>query len=347
MPDPEKKSLAAALADVTEEDVASATEADEAAEAGEEAAAPEKKGEAEPEKADDAEAPEVEGEEDEDDEEEGEEEDASAAEADDATPFDDLTPEQLRAIKANPDTHALFKSVMRAYTKGTQDASEALRLVRAFQTNPDAVMAQIAAARGGEYKPPKGAAAKADEPVVDADAALSAAVKELEGLFGDKLGPRVRGVFERWFEARIAPIVSPLKSSLGKVISLGEQQRMLGEEQAFKVRHEAVLTPEIEDEIVKLGESGTILPGNETSPAEYLDLLTEIVLSRHGKKAARSAKREATEALARKIARNAGDREPSGQSGRAPVRKVSGVKPTMSLSEAFDAADAELTEEGM
>jgi len=343
MPDPEKKPLAAALAEVTEDDLADATAADEGAESeggaeGDETPEPAKK---EDDDADDEtdETPEVEAADDDDDEEE-----AGAEDDVDGTPFDSLTPEQLKAIKSDPNTLALFKSVMKAYTTGTQNASQALKLVKAFQQNPDAVMAQLAQARGGEYKPPTPKEKK--EAADDPDARLAEAVKELEGLFGEKLGPRVRGVFEKWFEARIAPIVSPLKSSLGRVISQGEQAKMLSEEHSYKQRYGDVLTPEVEDAVVKLGESGEIVPGPESTPSQYLDLLTEIVLSRQGKKKTKSERREAQEAIARRIKKNADDREPAGSSGRAPIKSASKVKPTMTLSEAFDAANAELDEEG-
>jgi len=173
------------------------------------------------------------------------------------------------------------------------------------------------------------AAAAADSPDV---------AKELEGLFGPEAGPAVRTALEKLIDKRAQDLVAPLRSSLGHVLNQGEAARMKVEEERFRARHRRDLTPEIEAEVVRLGESGEFVPGETQTPAQYLDALYDVVRARKGR-------RTASEDLARRIARNAGDREPSGQSARAGVRKVSGVQPTMSIAEALDAADRELREE--
>src|SRR5258706_5112422 len=105
-PAPEKQTLASALQGVSEDDLAEATTQDEAEEVAE------AEGEPELDAADD------------DDEE------VSASgedDADEANPFEDLTAEQLHAIKTNPETRALYKNLMRSYSQKTAARSEAIR----------------------------------------------------------------------------------------------------------------------------------------------------------------------------------------------------------------------------
>ena len=120
---------------------------------------------------------------------------------------------------------------------------------------------------------------------------------------------------------------------------------MMTEEQSFRARHGKLLTPEIENELVALGESGIIVPGEKATPTQYLDTLLNIVLAKKAKLAVRTADHVASTRLARRIAANRRDREPTGISARGPVKKVSAVNPNMSISDAFDAAVKELEEE--
>jgi len=325
------KSIGAAINEVTEDDVSANDETTEettetpADDAADEVDAAD--GEASEDEAD--------SEEDEDaDEDEDEEEEESS-------PFEGLTPDQLKVIKASPEMLAAYKGLMKSYTKKTQMASEALRLTDAYRRDPVGVLTAIAKANGYEIAKPSAAPPPPDP----ARQAIESAGADLEKLFGEKIGPQVRGVFEKWFDARAGNYISPLKDTLGRVVSQGEASRMMSEEQAFKVRHRGRLTPEVEQQVVELGNSGLIVPGENMTPSQYLDTLMEVVLARQARKEARTAKSSASKRLAARISKNASDREPSGTSGRGGVKKVSKIADARSISEALDMAARELDEE--
>ncbi len=335
-----EKTIGEAINEVTEADVAGEETAEETTETAEGTA--EETGEAEAEE-EAAEGAESEAEEEDAGEGEGEEEEAEEEEDEESTPFEDLTPEQLRAIKDSPELTAVYKGLMKRWTKKTQLASEALRLTEAYRRDPVGVLTAIASAQGYEVTKP-GAHSAADEKAPKSDP-LSVAEKKLEGLFGEKLGPQVRGVLDEWFDARVGGHVTPLKDTLGRVVNQGEAARMMSEEQAFKVRHSKSLTPELEAEVVKLGNSGLIVPGPDMTPSTYLDTLLEIVRARAARKEAAAAKSSASKKLAQRISKNASDREPSGVSAKAGVKKVSKIPEARSISEAIDFAAKELDEE--
>lgn len=274
--------------------------------------------------------------------EEEEEEDTTAqpAAGDEPDVFDALTPEEIAAIKADPALNKLRKSLMRGYSAKTSEHNHLVQLGLAYKRDPKAVAQAIADSIGmrlAEKEAAAGAAAAAAAPAADPGS-------ELEALFGPQIGPKVRAVFDKWVEARISPRVAPLEQTVGKVTAESENARMFGEEQAFKARHKDV-TPEIEKEIVQLGSSGKIVPGDMT-PAEYLETLYEVVMARRARQAAKSATKVAATKLARKIDGNRKDREPSGVSGRAgAVKKVSRIAEAKSISEALDLAMAELESE--
>lgn len=332
-----EQSIGAAINAVTEEDI---TPAEEQPETSEDTSAEGTEGEEET-PADgevaEEEAETAEGEEEEEEEPESEEEE------EEADPFDDMTPEALAKIKASPELNALRKGLMRSYTKKTQMASEALRLTAAYQRDPAGVLDAIAKSQGKRVVGAE--AAPHETPKESTPDAVAAAGADLEKLFGDKIGPQVRQVFEKWFDARAGKYIAPIETTLGTVVSQGEAARMMSEEQAFKVRHARRLTPEIEKQVVDLGNSGMIVPGKDMTPRQYLDTLLEVVLARQARKDARTAKAGASKKLAARIAANAADREPSGSSGRGAVRKVSKVTEARNISEALDIASRELDEE--
>jgi len=336
MPDTQK-SLTEAMDEVTEDSV----EETDAGEETVEAEATDTETETDEGESEDAESDD-DTEDNEDDEAESDTE-ASTTEEDEPSPYDDLTPEQLKAIKDSPELSAVYKSLVRASTKKFQAAGAAVRLAEAYKRDPVGVLNALATANGYTIAQPGKVETKA---VVDQNReALEAAGRDLEKLFGDKIGPKVREVFDKYFDSRAGNVVEPIKSTLGRVVNDSEAARMMSEEQAFRVRHSKLLTPEIEAELVALGESGIIVPGEKATPTQYLDTLLNIVLAKKAKLAVKTAEHVASTRLARRIDANRRDREPTGVSARGPVKKVSAVKPNMSLSEAFDAAAKELEEE--
>jgi hypothetical protein len=268
------------------------------------------------------------------------EEGAEAAPADAEDAFDTLTAEEIAAIKADPALNKLRKSLMRGYSAKTQEHSHLVQLGLAYRRDPQGVLKAIADSLGMTVSPAQAAAAAAAAaapPVVDPG-------KELEDLFGPQIGPKVRAVFDKWAEARIGATVAPVQQTLGKVVSQSEAARMQAEENSFKSRHKDV-TPQIEAEIVALGQSGKIVPG-DMSPAEYLDTLYDVVMARRARQSAKTAGKTASVKLAKRIEANRRDREPSGVSGRGgSVKKVSNIANARSISEALDMAMKELEDE--
>src|SRR5258706_1958282 len=121
MPDEKPTTIAAAFAEMKDSDLEAAAAADEAEEeALSEGAAPSE---------DDGEPGGREAEAAGDDDNEAEEEQGD--EGHDPPNALDLTPETLAAIKASPELRAVYKSLMRGYTKKSTDNARALDLVRA------------------------------------------------------------------------------------------------------------------------------------------------------------------------------------------------------------------------
>jgi len=288
------------------------------------------------------EAEEDEAEESEEVEEEAVEEEADEEDASDI--FEQLTAEQLAEIKANPTLNRLRKSLMKGYTAKTTEHSQLVQLGNAYKQDPFGVLKAIAQQLGVDVVSPQ---QKAAAPATTEDPG-----KELEDLFGEQIGPKVRAVFDKWAEARfgqkLSTEVAPLRDALGRVVSQNEQARMYGEEQSFKSRHKDI-TPQMEAAIVDLGNSGKIVPGN-MNPSEYLETLYDIVSARFARQAAPKPKTANPESvkLARKIEANRKDREPSGVSGRgSKVKPESKVAKATSVSQALDFAMAEIeAEEG-
>jgi hypothetical protein len=286
-------------------------------------------------------------------EEEGEEETEEEEEAatDPADIFDNLTPEQIAAIKADPNLNTLRKALMKGYEARTTEFKQLVQLGDAWRQDPARVVQALAETIGLAVTPKQAAAAAAAAATTGAAVdPMEQAGKELEALFGDQIGPRVRGVFEKWADARmgsaLGKAVTPLRDSLGKVTAENERARMMSEETTFKTRHK--LTPDVEKAIVDLGNSGKIIPGPNTSPSEYLETLYSVVTADRVRKSASKAGGNVAKKLATKIEANRRDREPAGVSGRGgSVKPVSKIANAKSISEALDLAEAELQAEGL
>jgi hypothetical protein len=268
--------------------------------------------------------------------------------------FDTITPAQLASIKANPELNSLRKSLMKGYESKATELKQLVQLGEAWKQNPARVVNALADSLGLTVQQAKAVAAQAGavatavaEPAADS---VDQSGKELEALFGDKLGPRVRSVFEKWADARLGRAlgaeVGPIKNVLGQVVSSNEQSRMQSEEATFKSRHKD-LTPGVERMIVELGNSGKYVPGKNQTPQGYLEALHDIATATLSRQTAKKATGAAAKQLARKIDANRKDREPSGVSGRGgSVKSVSKVSEARSISEALDIAERELREEG-
>jgi hypothetical protein len=263
--------------------------------------------------------------------------------------FDSITPTQLAAIKASPELNALRKSLVKGYEAKTTELKQLVALGDAWKQNPAAVVQALATQIGMSIPQARAVAAAAGQASDAAKAELDpieSAGKDLEALFGQELGPRVRGVFEKWADARMGRALDPVKNAVGQVTNANEQARMMTEETNFKSRHKD-LTPAIENRIVALGQSGKYIPGKAQTPSEFLEALHDIATAQLARETARNASGNAAKQLVRKIEGNRKDREPSGVSGRGgTVKPVSKISSARSISEALDMAEAELQAEG-
>jgi hypothetical protein len=266
---------------------------------------------------------------------------AEEEESDEADIFDQLTQEQLAEIKANPAMNKLRKQLMRGYNTKTAEHAQLVQLGEAYQKDPQGILRAIAQQLGMDLVDRR--QQEQQQQQVDPG-------KELEELFGEQIGPKVRAVFDKWAEARMgarfSTEVAPLRNALGRIVGEGQQARMVVEEQNFKSRHKD-LSPQMEKAIIDLGNSGRIVPGR-MSPQEYLDTLHDIVSARMGRTAGRQQTTTASSRLANRISANRRDREPSGTSGRGgTVKSVSKIGKARNISEALDFAMDELeSEEG-
>ncbi len=327
----EQTSVTAAMAEISDSDLDVPEETEGATESADDGESEDGEGSAEGAASGDAEwggKGEAEGE----DEAEDEAAEGEPGPTDETDLLDTVTPEQLAAIKANPQLRPLYRSLMKAVTHKFQQAGQALKVTEAFRRDPVGVVRALAQSIGATLQEP-GA-----RPSDHAPDEASSAAAEIEQLFGAEAGPQVRSVLDRYIDSRAKAIAAPLGAQLGAVTQQAEMHRMTGEEQAFRHRKGSSLTPEIEKTVLELGTSGQFVPGPNQTPAQWLDALFALAQARH-------ANRAASKRLGDRVARNYRDREPSGTSSRS-VRPTSRVGQAKSIAEAIDIADEELTEQG-
>ena len=142
-------------------------------------------------------------------------------------------------------------------------------------------------------------------------------------------------------------MVAPLTNQVGTITAQSEQARMLSEEAGWRQRNKDVLTKDVEQAVVALGNSGKIVPGDDMAPGEYLDTLLRVVMADKADGRVAKAQAGSSKKLAKRIERNRHDREPAGVGAKAGVRKVSRLKTEpekYTISSAFDEAARELKE---
>lgn len=332
-------SISEAINAVTEDDVDETTEAESTEETTSDGASGESILDGEDEETEETEEPEEEPAEEEPAEESDEAEDDSEDDSEDI--FDQVTPEQMAEIKSNPSLNKLRKALMRSYGAKTSAHSQLVQIGQAYQKDPVGVLKAMAQQLGMEVKEPTlaekaQAAASAPDPE-----------KELEELFGEQIGPKVRAVFDRYVEAKYGKALAPVKQSLEIAETERKKAYLASVEQDWRERNKD-LTPEIIKEVVDLGNSKKVVPGANMTPGEFLDTLTEIVMAKRTRQTTKKTQVTASKVLAKKIEANRRDREPSGISGRGSnIKKVSKIPQARNISEALDLAIAELeAEEG-
>lgn len=327
------QTIADAINSVTEEEIA-AEETEETAE--EETAEPEEEEGSILDELDEEEGEEEEPTEEAEVEEEPEETEEEETTLDD--PFEALSAEELAEIKKNPAANKLRKALMRAYNDKTSKHAQLVQLGNAYRNDPEGVLKAIAQSLGMTVV--KEQQVQKQEAPAEQDPG-----KELEELFGDQIGPKVRAVFDKWAEARFGKRLQPLEQSLQQTAQERYYARMAGAEAGFKSKHKDI-TPDVEKEIIELGNSGKIVPGKGATPEEFLETLYEVVMSRRARQSMKKQVVTASSKLAKRIEANRMDREPSGVSGRAgAVKKVSKINNARSISEALDIALEELENE--
>lgn len=261
--------------------------------------------------------------------------------------FDELSQEQLAEIKKHPELNALRKQLMKGYEKKTTQHSNLVKLGEAYRKNPLGTLQAIADQLGVKVVKPTDETETKKE--TDAPTKVEIAAAKIEKLFGVKAGPPVREALKEFVDAVNEQNMKPVNDRLTEADAEAEKVRFLKEEADFRERHSKALTPEIEEAVVKLGESGKFAPGKNMTAGEYLDTLLEVALAKEGKTLGKTAGREASKKLKAKIDRNKREREPRGRGAKSGVRKVSRLQKDpgsfKSLGEAMDAAAEEMDDD--
>jgi hypothetical protein len=263
--------------------------------------------------------------------------------------FDDLSQEQLAKIKKHPELNTLRKQLMKGYDKKATQHANLVKLGEAYRKNPLGVLQAIADQMGLQVVKRGDDKAAATEDGKKEPSKVEVAAGKLEKLFGEKAGPSVKAALMEFVDAVNDEKMEPVNEKLSKADAEAERARFLSEEASFRERHSKILTPEIENAVVKLGESGEFAPGKNQTAAGYLDSLLEVALARQGKSVAKDAGRRAGKKLREKIDRNKRDREPRGRGSKSGVRKVSRLEKEpesfKSMSEAIEHAAAEMEDD--
>jgi hypothetical protein len=301
---------------------------------------------------------------DEDDEtKEDESEDEALVEAEDEDDFfDTLTPEALRRIKEDPDLNALRRGILRGYNRKMSGKSKLLKLGEAYEADPIGVTRAIAQANGlvvslaqeaipGATPAKETPAPGGEQTPAEAQAEkVKAAKAKIEGLFGDKVGTEVREAFDEYIEAMTGVAIAPIQQNLSGILDQNANAKLAAGEAEWRIDMKDVLTKEVEQKVVELGNSGRYLPGKTVSPAQFLKDLTTIAISEINAEAVPEARRESSKKLARKIEKNKRDREPTRRaSSKSKVdtgsRLTKDPGSFNNLSEALAYADKELKAE--
>jgi hypothetical protein len=357
----EEKSIAAAINDVTEEDLTGTqveSENDDTiledpdwSDGGEGENEGEGEGEAQGEEGEGSEEGEVEGEGSEEGEGEGE------GEEEDVTDIllDNLTPEEIERIKKDPGLNTLRHKLLSNYNKKYQKADQAVQLADEYEKDPRRVLEAIARANGATVSWAQQVVDAAKEKAEEATgrtseqrAAVEEAGKDLEQMFGEKVGPKVRAVFDKYVGAMLDDKTAPLKDDVSRVRETNRLAALQSEEAQFRAEHDD-MTPEEEKAVIALGNSGQFQPGPNQTPRDFLETLLTVVRAGSAKKSAKQAGAQASKDLAGRVRRNRQDREPRGRSGRGGtvkhVSKLLQPEKIQNMDEAFDIALQELKDE--
>ena len=300
---------------------------------------------------DDAWAPKVEDDEDEDedDDEDDDEEEAAASDDDEVDIFDEMTPEQLKEVNANPTLRSLRKALMRGYNTKMAGQSQLIKLGEAYAADPVGVARAIAQANGLQVA----GGPEAGQPPVKVDPRkaqlekIETARKEVANLFGDEVGPEVAEKLEGFFNVLTEAVVAPLTNQVGSMQFENERTALVSQEAEWRNRNAKILTPAIEKKVVELGNSGKLVPSEDMPPGEYLDVLLKVVLAENADLRVHKARAGASKKLAKRIERNRASQEPTGtgsKSGAKPVSKLKTSPEDFTISDAFDEAARELKE---
>jgi hypothetical protein len=280
--------------------------------------------------------------------EEDEEDEVEEPEADDF--FEQLTSDDIQTIKDSPELTKVRRLLMRGYNKKMEGRTQDLRMVDGYKADPLGMLAAMAQAHGYQLVTPKAPPGEAGEAGEEPgqEEKVAAARAKVEKLFG-AAGQEVRTALDDYVEVMTGMKVGPLQETLGRVVSDSEDAKMQSEEDAWRLRNKNVLTPELEQAVVELGNTGKYIPGPNAKPGEFLDDLLEIAKAKHGVVEEKKQTVTASKKLARRIEKAKRSREPGGVSSKAKVATVSRLIEDPgsfnNLGEAIDFADGELSQE--
>jgi hypothetical protein len=240
-----------------------------------------------------------------------------------------LGPEELAAIKANPATAKLYKSLMRASTAKFQEISANKRFLDSIRENPRAVIESAARNMGLQLVEHKDTQTEQGQGEV-----VDEVMDEMVQLFGPELAPAVRPVMERMVRQLVDKEVNPIRQSQEAYKAEQMDRQSKAHAATFRAKHPDI-SPEIESKMMEIGRS--VSPNEGISPVAYLDLLHTLATA--GDTASKTAK-----LAAERIRAAQESAEP--RRGSAPATTGGGgVKDDMTISDAFDAAWAEIKSE--
>lgn len=138
--------------------------------------------------------------------------DTEDANEDDAKKSESLlvTPDELKAIKADPTLSKLYRSLNKGYTERSQaraaevsQAKDALQLVDALRRDPQGTLSQLAQAAKVQL-----GLEKASDPDVKA---------EMTELFGEEVGAKVATALQKLIDARTSGLKSTVESTVAEI----------------------------------------------------------------------------------------------------------------------------------
>jgi len=250
-----------------------------------------------------------------------------------------LSPEELAAIKSNPATAKLYKSVMRSATQKWQEIAEHRKLWEALQNDPENAIKALAAAKGLRI---------ADEPQQQAQQqAASQAADDLESEWAQVVGAEaaalLRPLIEKTALRAAQGSLQPVQQATQALQLDAKARQAQAQIATFKANAQAKgwdITPEVEARMTTFGQQ--VFPSRQLETVEdgvkHLEMLYRLATADDA-----DAKAEAR-VLAR-MKKAAQSAEPSRSVSSAGRGSTSRITDEMDLNAALEVAVDEAVSE--